>query len=111
MALSITFLSAQLIGDFGPCSRSAGLSIMRGKFRMSDQNQRTINPRDQELACQAGIIPSWGIYPAVLRAFATARREERERCAKIAREFAWPGGMSDLMVLLRNRIAAEIARG
>ncbi len=67
--------------------------------------------RDQELATLAGIVPSWGIYPAVLLAFTVARNEERERCTKIAREFAWPGGMDSAQLYLREQIARAIENG
>lgn len=48
----------------------------------AEPTQTTDHLRDQELICSAGAVPSWGIYPSLLKAMAAARAEERERCAQ-----------------------------
>lgn len=38
------------------------------------------------------------------------RSEERERCADVARKFAWPGGMDGMQLYLRDQIAKAIEK-
>jgi hypothetical protein len=72
-----------------------------------------LTPRERALMALYGPRPpdikGGAVTEAIESAIVAAVAEERERCADVARKFAWPGGMDGMQLHLRDQIARAIA--